>query len=59
VANDALFYPINPGHEEASWKRLYDEGIDKFVGGTFAGEYQKTLLAEFDQYLPELPPWKK
>jgi phosphoglycolate phosphatase-like HAD superfamily hydrolase len=58
-ANDALFYPINPGHEEASWKRLYEEGIEKFFGGTFAGDYQTKLLAEFDQYLPELPPWKK
>ncbi len=59
VANDALFYPINPGHEEASWKRLYDEGIERFLGGTFAGEYQDQLLAEFETYLPELPPWKK
>jgi phosphoglycolate phosphatase-like HAD superfamily hydrolase len=58
-ANDSLFYPINPGHEEASWKRLYEEGIEKFFGGTFAGDYQTKLLAEFDQYLPELPPWKK
>jgi len=59
VANDALFFPINPGHEEASWKRLYDEGIDRFFGGTFAGAYQEKLLAEFDAHLPELPPWKK
>lgn len=59
VANDALFFPINPGHEEASWKRLYDEGIDRFLGGKFVGEYQDTLLAEFDTYLPESPPWKK
>jgi phosphoglycolate phosphatase-like HAD superfamily hydrolase len=59
VANDALFYPINPGHEEASWKRLYEEGIDRFLAGTFAGEYQQQLLAEFDSYLPEQPPWKK
>ena len=59
VANDALFYPINPGHEEASWKRLYDEGIERFLGGTFAGDYQTKLLAEFDSHLPELPPWKK
>lgn len=58
-ANDALFYPINPGHEEASWKRLFDEGIGKFFSGTFAGDYQTKLLAEFDNYLPELPPWKK
>ncbi len=59
VANDALFYPINPGAEDASWQRLYDEGIDKFLGGTFAGAYQQKLLKEFDSYLPEKPPWLK
>ncbi len=58
-ANDALFYPINPGNEEASWKRLYEEGIDRFLGGTFAGEYQQALLEEFDRYLPSTPPWEK
>ena len=58
-ANDALFFPINPGHEDASWKRLYDEGIDRFLGGTFAGEYQNKLLAEFETYLPEKPPWTR
>ena len=57
VANDALFFPINPGDEEASWKRFYEEGIDRFLGGTFAGEYQEELLAEFETYLPERPPW--
>jgi len=57
-ANNALFFPINPGHEDASWKRLFDEGIDRFFKGTFAGEYQDKLLAEFDTYLPALPPWK-
>ena len=57
VANNALFFPINPGDEEKSWKRFYEEGIDHFFGGTFAGEYQKQLLEEFDSYLPEKPPW--
>lgn len=57
-ANNCLFFPINPGAEDASWKRLYEEGIDKFLGGTFAGEYQATLLKEFDSYLPEKPSWK-
>ncbi|MEX0938197.1 MAG: HAD hydrolase-like protein [Pirellulales bacterium] len=57
VANDCLFFPINPGAEEESWKRLYDEGIDRFLAGTFAGEYQEKLLAEFDSYLPDNPPW--
>ena len=57
AANDALFFPINPGHEEASWKRLLDEGIQRFFAGTFAGDYQLQLLKEFDKYLPEKPPW--
>ena len=48
VANNCLFFPINPGDEEASWKRLLDEGIDRFFDGTFAGDYQKQLLDEFD-----------
>ena len=58
VANRALFFPINPGHEETSWKRLYDEGIDRFLAGTFGGKYQDQLLAQFDTYLPDVPPWK-
>ena len=57
VANDALFFPVNPGAEEASWKRLYEEGIERFLSGTFAGEYQQSLLDEFDDYLPGKPPW--
>jgi phosphoglycolate phosphatase-like HAD superfamily hydrolase len=57
VANKALYFPINPGAEEASWKRFYEEGIEKFLGGTFAGEYQKMLLDEFERYLPTQPPW--
>jgi phosphoglycolate phosphatase-like HAD superfamily hydrolase len=58
VANHALFYPINPGAEEASWRRFHDEGIDKFLSLKFAGSYQEELLAEFNRYLPERPPWK-
>ena len=55
----ALFYPINPGAEEASWERFIGEACDKFLNGEFAGEYQAKIIAEFDSYLPELPPWKK
>ena len=57
-ANDALFYPINPGHEEDSWKRFIDEALDKFFAGEYAGDYETQLIAEFDSYLPEEPPWK-
>ena len=57
VANDCLFFPINPGNEEASWQRLSDEGIDRFFDGTFPGKYQQMLLDEFHKYLPNDPPW--
>jgi phosphoglycolate phosphatase-like HAD superfamily hydrolase len=58
VANQCLFFPINPGAEEASWRRLHDEGIRRFFDGTFAGAYQQLLLDEFDTFLPERPPWR-
>jgi phosphoglycolate phosphatase-like HAD superfamily hydrolase len=57
VANKALYFPINPGDEENSWKRFYEEGADRFLSGKFDGEYQKKLLAEFEKYLPDRPPW--
>ena len=56
-ANDCLFFPINPGEEEASWKNFFEEGIDKFLQGEFAGAYQQALLAKFETYLPETPDW--
>ena len=56
-ANKCLFFPINPGDEEASWRRFRDEGIERFFASTFAGPYQKQLLAEFDSCLPQQPPW--
>ena len=49
AANKCLFFPINPGHEEASWQRLFEEGSTASSTGTFAGEYQTTLLDEFDR----------
>jgi phosphoglycolate phosphatase-like HAD superfamily hydrolase len=55
----ALFYPINPGHEEASWERFYKEACDRFLKGTYAGAYEERLIAEFDRYLPEQPPWQR
>jgi phosphoglycolate phosphatase-like HAD superfamily hydrolase len=56
-ANNALFFPINPGHEEASWEQLYKEGMKKFFAGEFAGAYEAALIAEFEKLLPSTPPW--
>lgn len=58
-ANDALFYPINPGEEEGSWKRFYQEAMHRFLEGTYAGEYEAKVVAEFERYLPSKPPWKE
>ena len=58
-ANGALFYPINPGHEEESWQRFYEEAMHKFLAGEYAGDYEASLIAEFEALLPEVPPWKR
>ncbi len=58
-ANDALFYPINPGHEEASWQRFYEEAVHKFLAGAYKGDYEAKVIAEFERLLPEVPPWKQ
>ena len=55
--NNALFFPINPGTEEESWQRLYEEAFDKFMNDEYAGKYEEKLIAEFDACLPENPPW--
>jgi len=57
-ANGALFFPVNPGHEEQSWERLLREGIDRFFNHTYAGAYEASLIAAFEKLLPEKPPWK-
>jgi phosphoglycolate phosphatase-like HAD superfamily hydrolase len=59
LANGCHYFPINPGHEEASWKRFHDEAAAKFFAGTFGGAYEQGLIAEFDKYLPADPPWVK
>jgi phosphoglycolate phosphatase-like HAD superfamily hydrolase len=58
-ANDALFYPINPGHEDESWERFFHEAFDKFVAQEYAGEYEAKVVAEFERLLPDVPPWKE
>jgi phosphoglycolate phosphatase-like HAD superfamily hydrolase len=55
--NNALFFPIVPGHEEDSWKRLHDEALDRFFAGQYAGAYETALVKEFDASLPEKPNW--
>jgi phosphoglycolate phosphatase-like HAD superfamily hydrolase len=56
-AVDVLFYPINPGDEEISWRRFHDEALGKFLGGTYRGGYEDSLIVEFEALLPGRPPW--
>ena len=56
--NGVLFYPINPGFEDESWRRFYEEALPRFFAGTYAGDYRDGLVAQFSALLPEIPPWQ-
>ena len=57
--NNAFFFPVNPGREEESWQRFYDEAWDRFVNGTYGGDYEAALIEDFEKALPETPPWQR
>jgi len=57
-SNNALFFPVDPGDEAASWKRFFEEAADRFFAGTYAGDYENALIDTFLACLPETPPWK-
>lgn len=56
-SNGALFFPILPGYEDTSWKRLLDEALDAFFSEQYAGDYETFLVREFQALLPEHPAW--
>jgi phosphoglycolate phosphatase-like HAD superfamily hydrolase len=56
--NGVLFYPVIPGNEDRSWERLINEGLDKFLNGTYSGAYEESLIIEFRKCLPDTPPWR-
>ncbi|WP_435005802.1 HAD family hydrolase [Tundrisphaera lichenicola] len=58
-ANGVLFYPIDPGAEDQSWRRFLDEALPQFFEGTYAGTYMDARIEAFLALLPEVPPWKK
>ena len=53
-----LFYPIMPGGEDDSWHRFHNQDYDRFLNGTYAGAYAKSLCRAFLDALPETPPWQ-
>ena len=56
-AGGVLFYPINPGAEEASWERFFHEAAERFFAGEYQGEYERLVIEEFEARLPQTPPW--
>jgi len=44
--------------EKRKWERFFKEGCKKFLSGEYAGEYESQLIDEFEELLPEVPPWK-
>ena len=57
IGNNALFFPVVPGHENRSWKLFFEEALDRFIAGTYKGDYQDRLISEFRKSLPEKPSW--
>ena len=43
--------PILVKKETYSWKRLQEEGMNRFLTGTFKGEYERQLEQEFEDNL--------
>ena len=50
-ANGVLFYPILVRREKESWDRILEEALDRFVKGSYAGDYQQRLNREFEENL--------
>lgn len=50
-ANDMLFYPIIPNKEGQCWRKFLEEGLDMFISGRYAGEYEERLLNKFFEAL--------
>ena len=49
--NNVFYYPILFGQEKASWDRLVNEAMPKFLNGEFTPEYQASLKKEFHDLL--------
>lgn len=56
-ANNVLFFPVIPGAECQSWERFHGEAMARFFAGTYAGEYERELLAGFKKALRHDAPW--
>ena len=55
--NHCLFYPIISGVESESWRRLREEALGQFIGGTYGGEPMAKRLEQFYTVLSDEPTW--
>jgi phosphoglycolate phosphatase-like HAD superfamily hydrolase len=55
--NGILFFPVIPGKEDSSWERFLNESFERFIKCEYAGAYENELQLEFEESLPETPPW--
>lgn len=58
-ANGIPFFPVNPSEEESSWELFYREMAGRFKRGEYDSQTESKLIAEFERFLPAIPPWKK
>lgn len=56
-ANNAKFFPINPGSEEKSWNEFLTIAFEKFIRDEYNEDYEAQMIDDFMQKLPESPPW--
>jgi phosphoglycolate phosphatase-like HAD superfamily hydrolase len=53
----ARFYPINPGHEEASWELFHKYVYNRFLNDAYTAAEESDLVRHFEALLPDMPPW--
>ena len=45
--NGVLYYSINVNHEDESWSNLMEEGMDRFLSGSYEGAFQEQVIQKF------------
>lgn len=55
--NNILFYPIMAGKEEISWRDFLEKYSTIFLDNQYTKATEQHLINEFDNNLPESPPW--
>ncbi len=54
----ALFFPIIPWQEGASWELFLSTGMNRFFRNRFTGLFQDERIADFNAALSSAPPWR-